>query len=159
MSFQLAEDHAYVMFTPPESSDLTSTPLRVVEETPRYMKKSDLVLHRAQSSNSTSAKVPECIQKTPKKLRISAGVKKVLACAPNSRSIQMVVLGVSGKVSLVNYNLQSGKKDSQSRSLCDAKYMSGRDENGIKLVTGGRVSNGLKLLSLSEPVIVLSFDF
>ncbi|OWA51736.1 E3 ubiquitin-protein ligase UBR5 [Hypsibius exemplaris] len=140
---KLSEEHAFVLFSPTETAESTSRVAVVVEETPRHMKKSDLVLFKPQGS-SPSGKVPECIQKSPKKLRISAGVKKVLACALNTKSIQMVVLGVSGKLSLVNYNLQSGKKDSQSRFLCDAKYIAGRDENHVKLVTGGR--DGLTIM-------------
>ena len=134
---QLAEEHAHVLFSPTDASTSSDSSSRsssaaVVEDTPRYMKKSDLVLYKSQSANAP-AKTPECIQKSPKKLRISAGVKKVVACALNNKSIQMVVLGVSGKLSLVNYNLQNGKKDSQSRFLCDAKYISGRNEGDVRL--------------------------
>ena len=111
---------------------------RGLEES-KCIRKSDLVLYRGSQSTSSTTKNTDSVQRCPKRLRISASCKKVLACAPNTRTIQMVVLGVSGKLSLVNYNLQSGKKDSQSRFLCDAKYILGNSENNIKLATGGRV--------------------
>lgn len=110
----------------------------VINEEPRCIKKSDLQLVKPQGAPNALRNI-DCIQRTPKKLRISAGCKRVLACAPSTKSIQMVILGSSGKLSFVNYNLQSGKKDSQSRFQCDAKYIIGIQESNIKLATGGRV--------------------
>ncbi|XP_055339569.1 E3 ubiquitin-protein ligase UBR5-like isoform X2 [Paramacrobiotus metropolitanus] len=129
---RVTDDHAYVIFNPSEidmeTSDADKSPL---------LKKSDLQLFKGHSSVSTTRSV-DCIQRVPKKLRISGGCKKVLACAPNLRNIQMVILGMSGKLSFITYNLQSGKKDVQSRFLCDAKYILGNQERDLKLVTGGR---------------------
>ncbi|KAI0232893.1 E3 ubiquitin-protein ligase UBR5 [Lamellibrachia satsuma] len=97
----------------------------------RLMRKDELQVVKG----TTAPRIPDCFQRTPKKLSIEM-TGHILAVTVDNQGIHLVTRN-GPRITYLVYNLSTGKLDQESLSPTDATAFVGRSDKHIQLHNGG----------------------
>lgn len=101
----------------------------------RLMRKDDLQVIKS----SSTSRVPDCFQKTPRRIQISESAGQILTIAIDGQGIHAVVRNGS-KLSYVIYNVSSGRVEQDNPFPSDTAAFMGLHSGSISLTCAGEVS-------------------
>lgn len=125
---------AAVLF--PSSSSKDSKDPNDVFPDCRLMRKVDLQVIKS----SSNLRVPDCFQKTPRRIQISESCGQILTVAVDGQGIHAIVRSGS-KLSYVIFNVSSGRVEQDNPFPSDSAAFMGLYPSLISLTCAGEVSN------------------
>lgn len=88
--------------------------------------------------SSSNSRVPDCFQRTPKRIQISENGGQILSIAVDGQGIHAIVRNGS-KVSYVIYNINSGRVEQDNNFPSDTAAFMGVHQPYINLTCAGEV--------------------
>jgi E3 ubiquitin-protein ligase EDD1 len=133
--------YAAVRFPSGHSRDRDSKDADDIFQDCRLMRKDDLQVIKS-SSNS---RVPDCFQKTPRRIQISDNGNQILTIAIDGQGIHAIVRNGT-KLSYVVYNVSSGRVEQDNPFPSDTASFMGLYPNLINLICAGESSETILIL-------------
>ncbi|XP_063922757.1 E3 ubiquitin-protein ligase UBR5 isoform X7 [Zophobas morio] len=133
--------YAAVRFPSGHSRDRDAKDADDIFQDCRLMRKDDLQVIKS-SSNS---RVPDCFQKTPRRIQISDNGNQILTIAVDGQGIHAIVRNGS-KLSYVVYNVSSGRIEQDNPFPSDTASFMGLNPHLINLICAGESSETILIL-------------
>lgn len=102
----------------------------------RLMRKDDLQVIKS----SSTSRVPDCFQKTPRRIQIQESSGQILTIAVDGQGIHAIVRSGS-KLSYVVYNVSSGRVEQDNPFPSDSAAFMGLYPSSVSLTCAGEVSS------------------
>ncbi|XP_074027095.1 E3 ubiquitin-protein ligase hyd isoform X3 [Leptinotarsa decemlineata] len=132
---------AAVRFPSAHTRDRDSKDVDDILQDCRLMRKDDLQVIKS-SSNS---RVPDCFQRTPRRIQISENSGQILTIAVDGQGIHAIVRNGS-KLSYVIYNISSGRVELDNQFPSDTAAFMGMQPSNINLTCAGESTESLLIL-------------
>lgn len=133
--------YAAVRFPSGHSRDRESKDADDILQDCRLMRKDDLQIIKS-SSNS---RVPDCFQRTPRKIQITENGNQILTIAVDAQGVHAIVRNNS-RLSYVIYNISSGRIEQDNTFPSDTTSFIGLHSHLINLVSAGESSESILIL-------------
>lgn len=107
----------------------------------RLMRKDDLQVVKS----TATSRVPDCFQRTPRRVNIPEGGGQILTIAVDGQGIHAIVK-TGSKLSYVLFNVSTGRVEQDSPFPCDTAAFLGLDSHAVNLTSTGESGQSVLLL-------------
>lgn len=126
---------------PKDASSTGSDDMMSLLQDCRLMRKDDLQVVKS----TATSRVPDCFQRTPRRVNIPEGGGQILTIAVDGQGIHAIVKNGS-KLSYVLYNVSTGRIEQDSPFPCDTAAFMGLDPHAVNLTSTGESGQSVLLL-------------